>query len=202
MAAREPTPAFSSQTLDLTVIPAGRALGRIYSAAFPTPLGYGKSPSRYSDPRRRIAASRFGVLYLGSSLKVCLLEAVLRDERDGVVGDFPMDETELDTRNFVAVSPNADLTVIDLTRDGPVRMGIPSDVVGASKQALARRWSVAIHEHPRQVDGILYPSRLNGETNLAVYDRAIPRLAAGSVSTVRRATGLARVLNDLNVALV
>ncbi len=46
--------------------------------AYPDPLGFGKSPSRFSDTRRRIAENRFGVLYLGETLKVCFLEALLR----------------------------------------------------------------------------------------------------------------------------
>jgi len=51
-------------------------------------------------------------------------------------------------------------------------MGIPSDVVHGASQSLARRWSAAFHEHPEQIEGLIYPSRLNGEPNLAIYDRA------------------------------
>jgi hypothetical protein len=61
-------------------------------ALFPDPLGFGKNASRFSDPRRRDATKRFGVLYLGETLKVCFLEAVLRDRRDGLIGDLPIDE--------------------------------------------------------------------------------------------------------------
>jgi hypothetical protein len=40
--------------------------------------------------RRRLASNRFGVLYLGDTVKVCFLEAVLRvrDRRDGAIGDL------------------------------------------------------------------------------------------------------------------
>ena len=34
---------------------------------FPNPLGFGKAPSRFSDPRRRVDANRFGILYLGDT---------------------------------------------------------------------------------------------------------------------------------------
>ncbi|MES0214072.1 RES domain-containing protein [Mesorhizobium sp. C280B] len=50
-----------------------------------------ESPSRFSDPRRRVDANRFGVLYLGDSLKVCFLETVLRDRRAGILDDLPID---------------------------------------------------------------------------------------------------------------
>lgn len=111
------------------------------------------------------------MLYLGLSLKVCFLEAVLRDERDGVVGDYLMDETELDTRRYAEVQVREALKLIDLRGDGPVRMGVPSDVPRGSRQTLARKWSVAFHDHPEQVGGIIYPSRLNLAARPAVARR-------------------------------
>jgi RES domain-containing protein len=202
VAGAPPTPAFAGATLDLAHIAPGAVFGRIYRQAFPDPLGFSKTRSRFSDPRRRIEANRFGVLYLGSSLKVCFLEALLRDERDGVIGDYLMAETELDARRYAEVEVREALKLIDLRGDGPVRMGIPSNVTRGSKQALARKWSVAFHDHPEQVDGIIYASRLNGETNLAVYGRAVGKLVAPRVHTLRRTPGLAEVLNVLAVAIV
>ena len=84
---------------------------------------------------------------------------------------------------------------------GPVRMGVPSDVVGNSSQTLARVWAVAFHDHPAVPDGIMYPSRLNEEINLAIFNRAIARLRVHQVSPLMHAPGLANVLNSLNVAL-
>lgn len=175
--------------------------GRIYRQVFSDPLGCGKSPSRFSDPSGRIPDHRFGVLYLGSSLKVCFLEAVLRDDCDGVVGDLLLDEAELDTRSYAEIEVQTALRLIHLSDNGPVRMGIPSDVARSSDQGLARRWSEALHRHPAEVDAILYPSRLNGEINLAIYNRAISKLFARQVHALRRASGLAAVLNELKVAL-
>lgn len=202
MAGVPPTPAFAAATLDLAHIAPGAVFGRIYRQAFPDPLGFGKTRSRFSDPRRRAEPNRFGVLYLGSSLKVCFLEAVLRDERDGVVGDYLMDETELDTRRYAQVEALEVLKLIDLRGDGPVRMGVPSDVPRGAKQTLARRWSVAFHDHPEQVDGIIYPSRLNGEANFAIYDRAVTKLRASGEAPLWHAVGLAGVLDEFAVALV
>ena len=202
MAGPRPTPAFARTALDLTSIGAGERFFRIYPSSYPDPLGYGKTRSRFSDPRRRADAKRFGVLYLGASLKVCFVEAVLRDRRNGAVGDYPMEETELARLAYAEIAVAASLNVVDLRRDGPVRMGIPSDVAGASGQSLARAWSVAFHDHVRTPDGIIYPSRLNQEVNLAVYDRTIDKLAPVRLLPLLQAPGFARVLNDLNVALV
>lgn len=197
-----PPHAFASASLQLHTVAAGLRFGRIYLGRYPDPLGFGKTPSRFSDPRRRKFAGRFGVLYLGETVKVCFLEAVLRDQRDGVLGDLPIAESELYDRHFAEIEVTAPLTMIDLRDDGPIKMGVPTDVAKGSKQSLARQWAVAFHEHNSQMDGIIYPSRLNGHTNLAVFDRAIGKLKAIETRKLIRTPGLADVLNDLNVAIV
>ncbi len=156
-----PTPAFAAVALDTTIVPRGDTFGRIYHERFADPLGFGKTPSRFSDQARRIAPHRFGVLYLGSSLKVCFLEAVLRDERDGLVGDWPICDSELATRRYVEIQVTTDLTLIDLTEDYAVRMGIPSDVARGSDQTLARAWSQSFHGHPSRIDGVLDDLRVS-----------------------------------------
>lgn len=83
---------------------AGQQFGRIDLSRYSEPLGIGRSPSRFSDSRRRVPANRFGVLYLGETVKVCFLEAVLRDQRDGAIGDLPMAEAELHTRHYAPIS--------------------------------------------------------------------------------------------------
>ena len=200
MAGRRPSKAFAGVSLDLTDIPVGKRFGRIFHRRYPDPLGFGKSPSRFGDPRRRQKEDRFGILYLGASLKVCFVEAILRDRRNGTVADYPIDETDLAARRYAEIEVLSRLTLVDLTGDGCIRMGIPSDVIGASDQVTARWWSVAIHEHPAAPDGIVYPSRLNEERNLAIYGRAVGKLSAVKRYPLKKAPGLARVLNDLKVA--
>jgi len=197
-----PTAAFARADLDIATIAVGEPYRRIYLAHHPDPLGFGKTRSRFSDPRRRVEARRFGVLYLGSSLKVCFLEAILRDARDGVAGLYPLSIATLAARATAQIVPTRPLRLLDLRGDEPVRMGIPSDVARGSRQTLARAWSVAFHEHPAEVDGILYPSRLNGEHNIAVYDRAVPTLACTGTAPLLRATGLASVIRNLKIAIV
>jgi len=197
-----PPTGFAGARLQFHEEPASRRFGRVYLGRYPDPLGFGKTPSRFSDPRRRIAANRFGVLYLGETLKVCFLEAVLRDQRDGAIGDLPMEEAELHARHYAEIEVATPLRMVDLRDDGAIVMGVPTDVAKASSQKLARAWSVAFHEHPEKPDGIIYPSRLNGHTNLAVFDRAIVNLLAVRQMKLAAAPGLATVLNDLKVSIV
>ncbi len=201
MADRDPPATIARSRLQLHTVAAGETFGRIYLERYPDPLGYGKSPSRFSDPRRRIDANRFGMLYLGDTLKVCFLEAVLRDRRDGADGALLLGEGELYERNYAEIEVASPLNMVDLRNDSAIRMGVPTDVARASAQSLARKWSLAWHEHSARPDGIIYPSRLNGQTNLAVFDRAVAKLRAIGIRRLIRATGLATVLNDLLVEL-
>jgi RES domain len=75
----------------------------------------------------------------------------------------------------------APLSFVDLRGDGAIRMGVSSDVARASSQRLGRAWSLAFHQHTSAPDGIVYPSRSNGQTNLAVYDRATSKLRVANV---------------------
>lgn len=197
-----PTPEFAKVDLDLAPIGPDLSFQRIFLARHPDPLGFGKTPSRFSDPRELGQDDRFGVLYLGSTLKVCFLEAILRDQRNGSIGDFPLEEAELRARNVAEISATRSLNLVDLRADGPVRMGIPSDVARGSVQTLARAWALAIYQHPVAAHGIVYQSRLNGEDNLAVFDRALPSLRAAKVEPLMEARDLASVLNDLKVAIL
>lgn len=130
------------------------------------------------------------------------MEAVLRDKKNGVVGNFPIDESELHARRYAEVEIGSALNVVDLTDNGAVRIGMPSDVLGRSIQAAARHWSLAFYTHPAAPDGIMYPSRLNGETNLAIYDRGVSKLVVTGTCELISATGLPAVLNDLQVRVV
>ena len=132
--ASNPTPSFNRAALHLATVDSGTRFGRIILNRHSDPLGFGKTRSRFSDPRRRIPSHRFGVIYLGETLKVCFLEAVLRDSRNGAVGDYPMDERELHVRLYAEIEITGPLSLVDLLGDGAIRMGIPSDVARASSQ--------------------------------------------------------------------
>ena len=191
---------FASAPLRLHTVAAGERFGRIYMARFSDPLGYGKSKSRFSDPRRRRPENRFGVLYLGESLAVCFLEAVLRDRKDGVVGELELEEQELDERRYAEVEAAAPLRLVDLRENNAIAMGVPSEVMRGVRQNLGRAWSVAFHDHPAEVDGIIYPSRLNGHVNLAIYGRAVVKLRPVRLRRLSDVAELAPVLDDLEVA--
>ena len=109
-----PPKGFAGAGLHIHEVPAGQRFGRIYLGRYPDSLGFGKTPSRFSDPRRRVATNRFGVLYLGDTVKACFLEALICDQRDGAIGDLPMEEAELHDRHYAEIEITVSLKMIDL----------------------------------------------------------------------------------------
>lgn len=53
-----PPPDFAHAKFEIETLSPGQTFGRIYWTTYPDPLGCGKSPSRFSDARRRVAANR------------------------------------------------------------------------------------------------------------------------------------------------
>jgi hypothetical protein len=188
--------------LELAAIPVGAKFWRIYLDRYPDPLGYGKIGSRFSDPRGRVERNRFGVVYLGSSLDVCVAEAIVRDNRDGSATNFLIPLTHLERYRLAEIAVVAPLELVDLRGNAPIRMGVPSDVVRGKKQTQARDWSLAFHDHADAPDGIVYPSRLTGETNLAVYSRAVTKLKTVQVIPLLHVAGFARVMDSFRVAII
>lgn len=92
------------------------------------------------------------------------------------------------------------LALVDLREDGPVRMGVPTDVVRGSDQRAARRWSVAFHEHESVPDGIIYPSRFSTETNIAVFERALSKLDAIETKPLTDDPALPGILDRFEIA--
>jgi hypothetical protein len=193
-----PGPAFAGRKLLLKTIDIGEIWRRIYETRFPDALGWGLGVNRFSDP----TGKAYGLVYLGSTAKVAFVETLLRDAADGRGNDCVLDLAEIKARSIASIRVKAQLRLLDLTGDGGLQMGVPSDVVGASDQTLAQHWSVAFHRHSDQPDGVYYPSRLNEERCIALYDRAIGKLE--TIATPRlMETGpeLAKILDELKIDL-
>ena len=90
--------------------------------------------SRFSDATGRA----FGVVYLGSTVKVAFVEAILRDRGEGRVDPMPIPYAELEGYVCAEIAIEQELRLVDLCGDGGLRMGVPTDVVGARVADAAR----------------------------------------------------------------
>ena len=151
MARRLPPKGFGSSKLELAPIKTGTKWLRLFSSRYPDPLGFGFSPSRFSDPRIKLSEKdRFGVVYLGSSLKVCFLERVLRDVRNSQIGDVPISYAELEQLVCAEVTIDRPLNAVDFRGDSPIKMGVSTDAVRASSHRTVFRLTLAPVIEPRR----------------------------------------------------
>jgi RES domain len=106
----------------------------------PDPLGFGYTPSRFSDPRKNPAA-RFGVYYVGESFETAFLETIVRDRKNGNPGPLILSAGDLDAVVHVHVIVQTPLLLVDLRGGLAIAMGIPTDAVRAASHLQARRTS-------------------------------------------------------------
>jgi hypothetical protein len=110
-----PPKGFASRDLVIAEMAPGGVWRRIYESRFPDPLGYGFGPSRFSDPKTMLVPpDRFGVVYLGSSVKVCFAEAILRDRGVRRVKAFPLEWAELERWTCAELRTATALRLVDL----------------------------------------------------------------------------------------
>ena len=79
---------------------------------------------------------RFGVVYFGSTIKVCFAEAILRERAVGSRGSFLIGIAELQEASCASVKINEPLLLADLRSDGMLRMRIPTDAARAASHEL------------------------------------------------------------------
>jgi hypothetical protein len=157
------------------------------------------SRSRFSDPRR--IRYRFGVWYAGKTFEVAFLETLVRDARNYNPGVLLLPEAELGRLVYVVVTVREDVQVVDLRGGNPIAMGIPTDAVRARAHARGQRLSLALYRHRDHPDGLCYPSRLNQDENLAVYDHALFKFTAGPRRRLDQCAEFAAVLDRYRIAI-
>jgi RES domain len=179
-----------------------RVRGRWYRihAGHDDPIHFGR------DARNRFDApgGEYGVLYVGRDAHCAFIETF-----GHATGVRFVTESSLRLRrlSIVMSSPSAaPLRLVDLRGEGLARMGADATLTSGGDHELSRRWSWALHQHPRTPDGILYRPRHDPtRTSAAFFDRAAPRLTAaraGSLLAPRHARLLADVLDTYGFGLV
>jgi hypothetical protein len=161
-----------------------------------TPLGMGYGETRFASPSKD-----FKVLYIAQTLIAAVAETIVRD-RFVHKARRRLTEEEIGAWGIAEVEANAPLSLLDLRTTGPVRLGIPTNVVRSKAHGPGRRFSEALYALAPAVDGIMYPSRLTNDICIAVYDRAVSRLNAGAVTPVIRQGGLIPALAALNITVL
>ncbi len=159
------------------------------------PLDAAPADSRFSDPD-----GRYGVLYAARNARTGFVEAVLRSRFDRR-RDREIPAEEVEARSIVWIDSSSDLNLVDLRRDGPIRIGAPTKVAHDANHAAGRSLSSFVHAEITEADGFLYDSRFTGDVCLAVFDRAIKKLTATMVVPLMDSVDFHDALREYEIIL-
>jgi hypothetical protein len=81
-------------------------------------------------------------------------------------------------------------------------LGAPTDAALARHQAAGQALGRAVYEEHRDIDGLLYSSRLTGEDCIAVFDRAVKKLAVLETGELKSHPELPRLLEQHRIRLI
>ena len=159
------------------------------------PLGTIPTSSRFSDP-----LGRYSVLYATQSMQFAVWEGLARDRfarrRRRILAFREAEPIVVVTLH--AIEP---LSLVDLRHDGPVRIGAPTAVTHDADHRAGQSLSAATYANVPEADGFVYQSRFTGHTCMAVFDRAIGKLAVRDVTGLVQHPKFADVLIDYEITL-
>jgi len=172
--------ALKLQPLHFKTLAAGAAgWGRITASKYPDPLGFNRSAlSRFGDPRDSAATDKFGIIYFGINFETCFTEMLIRDkltEREAVI----LSPAEINELIYVPIELQQELRLLNLTHGNFLLLHIHSDILRGSSHIESRKLALEIYNHAEKFDGILYESRFTSDENIALFDRALPKIKAG-----------------------
>ena len=192
----EPPEAFDSAQLLIRKFPARTAWFRVHRAIH-EPIHFGRSrANRFDAP-----AGEFGVLYVSGDAHGAFIETF-----GHATGTLSVSEAELRARELSLVRASRELRLVDLRGEGLARMGADSQLTGGTDYGLAQRWALAIHEHRRRPDGILYRARHDpARTSVALFERVRPMVKAtprGSLLAAKNVRMLGEILETYRFGIV
>src|SRR5580704_17644283 len=132
-----------------------------------SPIHFGKSGQhRFDSPD-----GSYGVLYAGRDEYCAFIETFAK-----AAGSTTITTTELKSRCLAELKASRTLRLVDLTQSGTlVRLGADARLFSGD-HTISQAWSKALYEHPFNIDGLLYPSRLDPVRHaLALFEGRAPK---------------------------
>lgn len=162
-----------------------------------TPLGTAAGDSRFCSK-----TDGYTVLYAAGDFATAFVETVVRDELTHA-DQRRISLAAVTTRAWVQLEtkPRTKVQLLDLRRDGCVKLGAPTDAVSARNHAAGRALGRAIHDEHDKIDGLLFSSRLTGADAFAVFDRALKKLTRTDGGALAEHPELPGVLRKYRIEL-
>jgi hypothetical protein len=191
-----PPPSKDFHRIELPIVTVGGHWFRTHRVEC-SPIHYGTSARyRFDDPE-----GRYGVLYLAQQPAGAFIETF------GQLVTTPecprrITSQELSTRALCELVARRPVRLVDLTGEGLARIGADARIFAGDHQD-AQLWSKAIHEHPFEVDGLLYPSRHDPKQLASgIFDRAVDRTELSRTNWLSLGLVLRDILNAYDFALI
>jgi hypothetical protein len=174
-----------------------KKLFRISSHLTSEPFFGKRAAHRFDDPRKI-----FGTCYFGLKIDTAVAESILHDI-EPVQGGYDLDAQKV-VDTYVHTFKGPDLKVADLTGHHLNVLGGHADLFGTASYDLPMLWSRAVHEHPQQVDGFMYVSRLlTPHRAVVLFDRGTSlQLVKDSSTALFQSKPFQRVKRLLNIRYV
>jgi hypothetical protein len=158
--------------LPIHEIQAGTALHRVHRSSL-DPIFFGPGPAVPPTNRFDSASGRFGVLYVGLSLRGALAETLVRNPQRLIVA-----MNDIVGRSVSALVFDRPLRIVRLYGWGLQTVGTDNSI-STGPYAPCGLWSDALCDHPDRPDGLAYQSRHDSfEICLAIFEKADVRLQA------------------------
>lgn len=114
----------------------------------------------------------YGISYVDECQYVVFAECFARN-----YGVKLITEQDLQPRNLWVIESNRPLRLFPMYGNALIRIGADAQITSTTDYEVPRQWAEAIHNHPAQVDGILYRSRLdNDRFCCGIFNRVVPDL--------------------------
>lgn len=163
-----------------------------------SPLGMAPADSRFVS-----RSAGYTILYAAPEFATAFVETVVRDRLVGRKGR-ELALKEVTERIWVQLSGRGgqSTTLLDLREDACLRIGAPTDVAQARSHTASRAFGRAIYGEHREIDGLVYESRLTGRDAYAVFDRGVGKLEATGSGPLHEHPALPAVLQRHEITLV
>lgn len=169
---------------------------RIYRLLY-DPIFFGCS----GDNRFDAPAGEFRVMYAGRDVHCAFVETF-----GHATGVRVVEQKELADRGLAIVKPTRPLRLVNLAGEGLARLGVDARLTSGESYDVAHRWALAIHEHPKKPDGIIYTARHDSNRIcVALFERTRPHLEVtrlGSLADSTHASLVASLLNTYGFGLI
>lgn len=138
----------------------------------------------------------FAVMYCAQTLETAFCETFVRGQFDKKI-DRVMSLSAFKDRERAILQTQDPLRMVDLRRNNSQKFSIPMGVTRNTDHRAGRNFAKNLHAFRRDVDGIVFPSRLiDGGECVAVFERALYKIDVIAVQPLDRLPAMIKLLEE------